>query len=86
MREFLLDAIVIGVGATAFMDLAALARKCFFGTPSADYGAVGRWIAHLPRGRFIHRPIAASPSLRGERVIGWSAHYLIGVAFAGMCW
>ena len=36
----------------------------------------------MPRGRFIHRPIAASPPLRGEGAIGWSAHYLIGIAFA----
>ncbi len=82
MRDVLIGAIAIGMGATAFMDLVALARKHLFGTPAADYGAVGRWIAHMPRGRFIHRPIAASPSLRGEDAIGWSAHYLIGIAFA----
>jgi hypothetical protein len=84
MREFLGGAIVVGIGATALMDLVAWARKYVFGTPSADYGLVGRWIAYIPRGRFVHRPIAASPSVRGERIIGWSAHYLIGIAFAGV--
>ena len=43
---------------------------------------VGRWLAYLPRGRFRHDPIAASPAVRGERLIGWMAHYLIGIAFA----
>ncbi|MES2253537.1 MAG: DUF2938 domain-containing protein [Pseudomonadota bacterium] len=82
MRDTLLGAIVIGMGATAFMDLVAWTRKQVFGTPSADYALVGRWIAYMPRGRFLHRPIAASPCLHGERAVGWSTHYLIGIAFA----
>lgn len=84
MREFVLDALVIGVGATAFMDVAALVRRHLSGTPLADYALVGRWIAYMPRGRFVHRPIAASPSLRGEGVIGWIAHYGTGIVFAGV--
>lgn len=82
MGEFVLDAALIGTGATMFMDLAALARKHLFGTPLADYGLVGRWIAHMPRGQFVHRPIAASPPIKGELVIGWVAHYGIGIFFA----
>jgi len=84
MREWILDAIAIGMGATAFMDLAALARKHLFGTSLADYALVGRWIASMPRGRFVHRPIAVSPAVRGEAVIGWSVHYLTGIVFAGV--
>lgn len=84
MREFVLDALMIGVGATAFMDVAALVRRHLSGTPLADYALVGRWIAYMPRGRFVHRPIAASPSLRGEGAIGWIAHYGTGIVFAGM--
>lgn len=84
MREFALDALMIGVGATAFMDLAALIRRHLFGTPLADYALVGRWIAYMPRGRFVHRPIAASPSLPGEAAMGWIAHYGTGIVFAGM--
>jgi hypothetical protein len=84
MRDVLASAIAIGAGATAFMDLAVLVRKHSFGTPSADYALVGRWLTHMPRGRFIHRPIAASPAMRGERAIGWIAHYGTGVLFAGV--
>ena len=38
----------------------------------------------MARGRFRHEAIAASPPVLGERLIGWTAHYLIGIAFAGM--
>lgn len=44
--------------------------------------ALGRWLAHMLRGRFRHDRIAASPPVRGERAIGWTAHYAIGVTFA----
>src|SRR4029078_4846821 len=72
----------IGAGATALVDLWSLARRRLMHTPLPDYGLVGRWIAWLPRGRFRHRPIAATPAVRGELLIGWAAHYGIGVAFA----
>jgi hypothetical protein len=36
------------------------------------------------RGRFRHERIAASPSVKGERLIGWIAHYPTGIAFAGV--
>ena len=82
--NYLMCTLVIGLGATAFMDLWAAARKWLLGVPSSDYGLVGRWLGYLPRGRFRHDPIGASPPLRGERVIGWTAHYLIGIVFAGL--
>ncbi len=74
----------IGAGATLAMDLWTVARRRLFGTPLADYGLVGRWIAHMARGRFRHERIAAAPPVACERVIGWTAHYLIGIAFAGV--
>lgn len=76
------SSVVIGAGATALVDAWSLARRQLMGTPLPDYGLVGRWIAWLPRGRFRHRPIAATAAVRGERVIGWAAHYGIGIAFA----
>ena len=59
-------------------------RKRLFGVAAPNYGLVGRWIAWLPRGRFFHDPIAATPPVRGERAIGWMVHYLIGIAFAAL--
>jgi hypothetical protein len=81
--DYVACAVPIGAGATAVMDLWSLARKWLLGIPPLDYGLVGRWLAYLARGRFRHVRIAAAPRVRAERVIGWTAHYLIGIAFAG---
>lgn len=82
--DYLVCTFVTGVGATALMDLWSIVRKRAFGIPLPDYGLVGRWVAHLTRGRFRHESIAASAPVRGERLIGWTAHYLTGIAFAGL--
>jgi hypothetical protein len=74
--------LLAGAGATAWTDLWALVRRRMFGTPLPNFGLVGRWIAQLARGRFRAVPIAGVPPVRAERAIGWSAHYLIGMAFA----
>lgn len=74
----------VGIGATAFLDLWALARHRLGGGAPPDYGAVGRWLAYMPRGQFRHRAIAATPPVAGERLVGWIAHYVIGVAFAAL--
>ncbi len=79
--ETLLRVVLIGVGATLMMDLWALVLRRF-GVPSLDFALLGRWIGHLPRGRLIHPGIAKSPPVRGERLLGWSAHYAIGISFA----
>jgi DUF2938 family protein len=78
------DAILIGAGATGFLDLWSAARARFFGAPAPDYSLVGRWLAHLMRGRLVHDAIATSAPVKGERLIGWAAHYLIGIAFAAV--
>ena len=55
--ELVLRGIFIGAGATLLIDLwAALLRR--FGVPSLNFGLLGRWIGHLPEGRFIHESIA----------------------------
>ena len=82
--EFAVRAVLIGVGATIVLDLwAQLARRAF-AIPSPNWGMVGRWIGHFRQGRFVHESIAQAAPVRGEHVIGWSAHYLIGVIFAGL--
>lgn len=76
--------IVLGVGATVVMDLWGLARKSLLGIAPPNYALVGRWIAHMTRGRFHHNSISAAALVRGELIIGWIAHYLIGVMFAAL--
>src|SRR5687768_11150691 len=66
------------------MDLWAIARKRLIGITSLDYALVGRWPVYLARGQFRHDRIAATPPVRAERAIGWTAHYLIGAAFAAV--
>ena len=77
-------AVPLGVGATALIDLWALARRRLLGIAPPNWGLVGRWIGHMPRGRFVHDSIAAAPPVRGEPIIGWVAHYLIGIAYAAI--
>jgi hypothetical protein len=82
--ETMVFTVLIGTGATAVMDVWMVVRTRLLGIPAQSYGLVGRWLAGLPRGQFRHERIAASPPVRGELLIGWAAHYLIGVAFAGL--
>lgn len=84
VANHLLHTLLLGIGATIVMDVWAILRKRLLGVPALNYGLVGRWLAYLARGRFFHNPIVASPPVRGERMIGWSAHYLIGIVFAGL--
>jgi hypothetical protein len=81
--EFARRAVLIGAGATMVMDVwAALLRQ--FGVPSLNLDFLGRWIGHLARGHWMHVSIAAAAPIRGERWIGWCAHYSIGVAFSAL--
>lgn len=73
---------LIGVGATVVMDLWALALRRLWGIPSLDYAMVGRWVLHMPKGVFAHKPIFAADPMGGERALGWFLHYAIGVVFA----
>jgi hypothetical protein len=82
--DYLMHALPVGAGATALMDLWAIVRRRMLGSALPDYGLVGRWLAHMPRGRFRHASIKAAAPVRGERAIGWIAHYLVGVAFAAL--
>ncbi|HIE4561991.1 TPA: DUF2938 domain-containing protein [Stenotrophomonas maltophilia] len=84
LATWVVDAVLIGVGATAVMDLWALLQRRLLGIPSLDFAMVGRWLGHLPRGRFRHDGIGRSAVVGGERALGWTAHYLIGVIFAGL--
>lgn len=84
MQILWIDALAIGVGATAVMDAWAVALKRFWCIPSLNFAMVGRWLGHLPRGTLSHANIAQAAPVRDEAVLGWTAHYAIGVLFAAM--
>jgi hypothetical protein len=76
--------LITGAGATALADLWGLLRKRLLGVPAPDYAYVGRWIGHMRHGRFRHEAIARAAPIRFEAIVGWTAHYLIGIAYAGL--
>jgi hypothetical protein len=78
----LVSIVLTGLGATAMTDAWTQMRKYLFEIPPPNFALVGRWMAHVARGRIQHESIAASPKIRAESAIGWSTHYLIGIAFA----
>lgn len=79
----MLSALVIGVGATAFMDITSLVRARL-GAPFPGYGLVGRWLAHAAGGRVFLDAVAKAQPVKGEGFIGWTAHYAIGVGYAAL--
>ncbi|MCG8490062.1 MAG: DUF2938 domain-containing protein [Sneathiellales bacterium] len=81
--EWLLFSLLLGIGATLVMDIWAFLQLKIFKIPSLNYALVGRWIGHMFKGVFRHQPILQSPSIKGEALLGWTAHYAIGVLFAG---
>ncbi|MDX7999004.1 DUF2938 domain-containing protein [Xenorhabdus sp. Reich] len=82
--EFIVRSVLIGAGATVVMDLWAVFVKRCFGIPSLNYSMVGRWIGHIPKGKLTHTSILQAEPVKGETGIGWFAHYLIGIIFAGL--
>jgi len=82
--EFVVRAVLIGIGATAVVDLWGLFVVRVFGAPATNWGLFGRWLGHFPRGRFVHDSIAKASAVRGELLLGWSAHYAIGIGFAAL--
>ena len=79
---YALTAVVVGIGATLFMDAWALVMNRALGVPLANYCLVGRWIRHMPEGRFMHASIVEAPKMHSECAVGWIAHYVIGIAYA----
>lgn len=81
--EFALRAVLIGAGATLTMDAWALLLRQF-GVPSLNFALLGRWIGHLRHGQWMHANIANATPIRHEALMGWGAHYSIGITFAAL--
>ena len=75
-------ALLVGAGATLATDLWAQLLRRGLGIPAPDWALVGRWFGHLAHGRFAHRNIVQTAPVRGERTIGWLAHYATGIVYA----
>jgi hypothetical protein len=81
--HFIGHIVLVGIGATAVMDvwLLLLSR---LGVPSSSFAMVGRWVGHFARGRLAHVAIAMAPPVRNELSLGWLIHYGIGIVYAAL--
>ena len=80
--RYVAGSVAIGIGATLLMDLWNLFLKRTFSIPSLNYCLLGRWLRHIPGGTLRHTSIATAQQKPLECVVGWIAHYTIGVVFA----
>jgi hypothetical protein len=78
----ILEIVAIGTGATLAYDLWTVVRRRWLAMPLPDWRRIGRWLAGLPRGRFVLAPDGDTPPVRGEAAVGWGFHYAVGIAFA----
>jgi Protein of unknown function (DUF2938) len=81
--EFAVRAVSIGIGATLLMEAWAFALRQF-GIPSLNFAFLGRWLGHLPEGKWFHESIGKAAPIRHELLLGWLAHYSIGISFNGL--
>lgn len=80
--QWWLQVCILGVGATLILDAWWWLLKRMFSVASLDFRLVGRWLGHMPAGRFRHAAIGSTPAVRGELWLGWGFHYVTGIAFA----
>jgi hypothetical protein len=78
----LMSAILIGLGATLTFDLWAQFLKYAFKITPSNICLVGRWLRYMPEGTFKHSNIGTTPQKSAECMVGWIAHYTIGITFA----
>jgi hypothetical protein len=81
---YAISAGLIGCGATLMFDLWGLFLKYVFKMSPSNICLVGRWLRYMPEGKFSHANINAAPRKSAECVVGWLAHYLIGITFASV--
>jgi hypothetical protein len=88
MVGFIQNAIVAGVVATVILDIWQRVLHVVTVIPPTNWGMVGRWFGHMPRGRFMHEAIAEAGPIDNEVATGWIVHYLIqiiyGVVYVGL--
>lgn len=77
-----MSTILIGLGATLTFDLWALFVKYAFKITPSNFCLVGRWLRYMPAGIHKHSNIASATPKSSECILGWIAHYMIGITFA----
>lgn len=80
----IMQGLAVGLVATLVIDIWAMVLKTFR-LPTANWAMIGRWLGHMPHGRFVQPHIADAEPVAGERYIGWIFHYAVGFVF-GIAW
>lgn len=81
MLELLFKGAIIGLGATALMDIWAFALHLLFKEPKPNWAPGGRWFYHLSRGKVFHEDIGKAEPYARENALGWSGHYAVGIVY-----
>lgn len=81
MSNLAVNMIVSGVFATVAFDIWQRLLHAATGIPPTNWGIVGRWFGHIPRGRLVHESIGNAAQVANEAVLGWFMHYLIGIGY-----
>ncbi len=76
--------VIAGVIATATADVWQQMLKHGANLPISNWRLIGRWVGAMGRGAFAHAGIADTPPIEGERAIGWTFHYAVGIAYAAL--
>lgn len=82
--EWAIRVLVMGITATAAIDLWATFANRMLGWPRTNWGMVGRWIGHMRDGQFTHISIGSSPPIVHESILGWFFHYVVGCIYAAL--
>ena len=77
-----MSTILVGLGATLTFDLWALFLKYAFKIIPSNFCLVGRWLRYMPAGIYKHSNLASATPKSSECLLGWIAHYTIGMTFA----
>jgi len=73
--------LLVGIGGTVALDIWAWIIFKIFGLPATNWTLVGRWVGHMKSKQFIQPNLASTKKVRGELIIGWVVHYIIGMAY-----
>ena len=79
---YYLSPVFLGIGATLTLDLWGVFLKYGFRITPSNYCLVGRWLRYMPEGIFRHANIGSTLQRSAECIVGWIAHYVIGILFA----
>ncbi len=83
--NFFIEAVLMGLFATLFMDVTStILGKSKIIKQLISPEIVGRWTLYMLKGKFIHKDIQESPTLKNEKPAALLSHYLIGIALAGI--